>query len=158
MNPAEIKRLLAVAEDMNMQRSGRPEAFLLQYIAWEALKIRILIAGMVHKGLTVKDAKKILKAEQVWNQGNYKKVFKKYFGSYPSNAKGMGKYFNAGEELDRLRHAFVHGTSRVGPESYRKASSKLIEIFEADWGWLLSEMLKSDKPIDPMNRLHRVKR
>lgn len=157
MNPAEIKRLLAVAEDLNKKSSGRPEAFLLQYIAWEALKVRILIAGMVHKGLTVKEAKQVLKVEQVWNQSNYKKVFKRYFGCYPSNSKGMGKYFNAGEKIETLRHGFVHGSSRVGPDAYRKASSKLNDIFEAEWGKLIADVLKSDKPLDPLNRLSRVK-
>jgi len=158
LNPAEIRRLLAVAEEMNNIKSGKPEAFLLQYIAWEALKVRILIAAMAHSGLTVKEAKKLLQVEQVWNQAQYKKVFKMYFGSYPSNSKGLGKYFNAAEKIDDLRHSFVHGSARVGPDSYRAASAKLSEIFEADWGRLIADLLKSDKPIDPMSRITKSKR
>lgn len=157
MNPAEIKRLLSVAEELSKERSGLPEAFLLQYIAWEAFKVRILIAGMAQSGLTVKEAKAVLRDEQVWNQTNYRKIFKKYFGSYPSNSKGVGKYFNAGEKVETLRHAFVHGSSRVAPDSYRKASSRLTEIFEADWGKLLADLLKNEKRIDPMRRINRSK-
>lgn len=153
MNPSEIKRLLTVAAQLNSQRSGTPEAFLLQYIAWEALKVRILITGMTYSGLTVKDARGQIDVEKVWQSSNYEKLFKKYFGSLPANAKGVGKYFNIGNQVDNLRHSFVHGSFRLGPKSYRKASKMLDEIFAADWGKLLGDLLGSSGPVDPMSRL-----
>lgn len=155
MNPAEIKRLLSVAAKLNSQRTGTPEAFLLQYIAWEALKVRILIAGMTRSGLTVKEARSLIDSEKIWQGSNYQKLFKKLFGSHPANAKGVGKYFNMGNQVDDLRHSFVHGSSRLGPKSYRKASEMLNEVFAADWGNLLAELLGSSGPVDPMSRLRK---
>lgn len=155
MNPAEISRLSKSALDLVRQSGRSPEGFVVAYIAWEALKIRILLVGMTASGLSVSEAKKVVSTLEIWQGDKYNKVFKTYFGSFPNNTPSIGQLFNKAESFKSLRNGFVHGGKNASPAKFREATIQLVGIIEADWGQHLGSLLVRSQNTDPMKRLRR---
>ena len=155
MNPAEISRLAKSALDLAKQSGRSPESFVVAYIAWEALKIRILLVGMTANGMSVSEAKKVVSLLEIWQGDKYSKAFKSYFGLFPNNTPGIGRLFNKAESFKSLRNGFVHGSRKTSPAKFREATIELVGIIEADWGLHLGSLLLNSKNLDPMKRLQR---
>ncbi len=155
MNPAEIARLAKSALDLAKQSGKSPEGFVIAYIAWEALKVRILLVGMTSKGIPVAKAQVLCTSLKIWQGDNYNKAFKKYFGNFPNNSPGLGQLFKKADSFKNLRNGFVHGSRRTSPAKFREATIQLVAIVEADWGTLLSSLLPKGTKSDPMQRLQR---
>lgn len=153
MNPAEIMRLRNVAESLSRRSGHSPEAFLLAYVAWEALKIRILIVGMTATGMTVSSARQLISENQIWKGNNYSSLFEKYFGVLPNSSPGVGHLFAKADSCQKIRNGFVHGSKRVDPDSFRKATETIIQLIDEDWSQLLADLLGSSIRRNPLGRL-----
>ena len=56
MNPSSIRELTASARALQKtKRQGSPEAFILAWIAWEGMKLRILAVAQKKMGIKIKD-------------------------------------------------------------------------------------------------------
>jgi hypothetical protein len=155
LNPAEILRLSKSAMNLAGQSGRSPEGFVVAYIAWEALKIRILLVGMTANGMSVSEAKKVVSTLEIWQGDKYNKAFKSYFGSFPNNTPGIGRLFNKADSFKSLRNGFVHGSRKTSPAKFREATIELVGIIEADWAKRLGSLLLNSKNADPMKRLQR---
>jgi len=157
MKPSEIRRLALSARLALAQRNTTPDAFLLAYVAWEALQIRILVVGICASGLSVAEAYQLIKESKVWRSDNRDSLFNEYFGSKPQNAKFVGRLFNKANKSKSIRDRYVHGFKRTSPAIFEKATHELLSILEGDWGTPLKKLLRSigkDTPFcDPMSTI-----
>ncbi len=142
---------------MNLSRQSRrsPEGFIVAYIAWEALKIRILLVGMTANGMSVSEARKVISTLEIWQGDKYNKAFKSCFGSFPSNTSGIGKLFNKAESFKSLRNGLVHGGKNASPAKFKEATNELVGLIEADWSQHMGSLLVKSQNTDPMRRLRR---
>jgi hypothetical protein len=155
LSPSEIMRLIAFAKRLSGQSTHAPEAFLISFVAWEALKIRILLVGMTASGMSVRESKEVITRTQIRQQDGYNQLFKEHFGFYPHNAPGFGGLFRAADSFQKLRNGFIHGVRSSSPEAFRGATSKIAHVLEADWTNLLATVLIRDVHTDPLGTLRR---
>ena len=162
MDPSEIRRLVKQARTLVVDDRSAPEAFLLAYVAWEALKFRILLVGLTARGMTVATSRRHLSEAKVWRAENYDNEFKRLFGSFPSSARTVGKRFGEAKKFAKLRHAYVHGQGRTSPAVFHDAALNVINIVESDWEAPLRDLLKrfglpTPTATDPLGRLRASK-
>ena len=158
MNPAEILRLQAFAANLSTKSTHAPEAFMISYVAWEALKIRILLVGMTASGLTVKESRELITLSTIWQRDGYGKLFMKYFGIHPHSAPVIGHLYRSADSFQKLRNGFIHGSKSSSPDVFRKASIQISNVIEADWESLLASLLGPELQTDPFGTLRRQKR
>ena len=155
MNPSEILRLIKSARDLSSKSGRSPEAFLIAYVAWEALKIRILLVGLTSRGLSVREGKLLIQESDIWKHGQYQKLFRDHFGSNPENTKSVGKLFNQAEKYTKLRNRFVHGSGSSSPDSFRRAVEEIAQVIHSDWEKCLAPLIPQGSQANPMGRLGR---
>ena len=124
-------------------KNSAPDAFLLAYVAWEALQIRILVVGICASGESVAEAYMKIKTAKVWRSENRDALFVEYLGSKPQNAKFIGRFFNQANKSKSIRDNYVHGFGRTSPEIFERATSELLSVLEEDWGTPINKLLKS---------------
>lgn len=160
LKPSEIKRLVHSARRSLEISGAQPDAFLLAFVAWEALQVRILTVGLFAKGLDVKGAQAEILARQVWKKENREALFLELYGYRPANAPKVGKLFRKAQTFDSLRGRFIHGQSRTSPDRFANATADLISILESDWSQDLKFLLKKQglrlASADPLKRPMRL--
>lgn len=114
---------------------GTPEALLLSWVAWEGLRIRLLVVALCMQGWKVKDVYAALSEERFHSAAHYDNLFRSIFGSKPHNAKGIGQRWQQLETFRATRNAFVHGTRGSAPLRL-EAGVHLLHDSVLDPGWL----------------------
>ena len=137
MNPSSIRELTASARALQKtKRQGSPEAFILAWIAWEGMKLRILAVAQKKMGTKIKDTYSSHKELRLWNQIKFEKQWKQVFGKNPSNMSGVaGKVFREMEKYKKYRDKLVHGKEFGNPINVEKATISILNLLE-DREWL----------------------
>jgi hypothetical protein len=98
MNPSAIKELLTSAKKLHHdKRKGSPEAFILSWIAWEVMKLRILAVAQKKMGVKIKDTYLSHKDLNLWNEEKFDRQWRKVFGKNPSWGKNSSWDFSLNE-------------------------------------------------------------
>jgi hypothetical protein len=144
MNPKTIKDIAAYARQQSA--SGAPSfeqalaAFLMSWVAWEALRHRLLRELAHDQGWSMKDAQTALGNLRISSMGNTSDTLRKL------NAKGA----NAWEErpaaiwkvllgIETIRHRVVHGARTTAPAHLNAATAFVLAAVEDGLranGWL----------------------
>jgi len=137
MNPSSIRELVASARALQKtKRQGSPEAFILAWIAWEGMKLRILAVAQKKMGKKIKDTYSSHKEIRLWNQAKFENQWKQVFGKKPANMSGLpGKVFREMEKYKKYRDKLVHGKEFGNPINVEKATLSILKILE-DQEWL----------------------
>ena len=137
MNPSSIRELTASARALQKtKRQGSPEAFILAWIAWEGMKLRILAVAQKKMGTKIKDTYSSHQELRLWNQIKFEKQWKQVFGKNPSNMSGVaGKVFREMEKYKKYRDKLVHGKEFGNPINVQKATISILNLLE-DREWL----------------------
>ena len=114
---------------------GTPEAFLLAWVAWEGLKIRVLVVGLSMQGWKVQDIYDVLSQDKVHAVDHVRGLFKAVFNSYPENARGVGQDWCLIEDFRDVRNRYVHGARGAAPLRL-EAGTHLITQRVLDPSWL----------------------
>ena len=122
---------------------GTPEALLLSWVAWEGLRIRLLVVALCMSGWQVKDIYAALSAERFHSSPHYDNLFRVVFGARPQNSSGISGRWQQIESFRRDRNAFVHGT-RGGPPLRLEAGVHLLQDSVINPEWLAHLRLKTD--------------
>jgi hypothetical protein len=89
MNPSAIKELVTSAKQLHQtKRKESPEAFILSWIAWEGMKLRILAEAQKKMVIKIKDTYLSHKDLNLWNEEKIDRQWRKVFGQNPSNMSG----------------------------------------------------------------------
>ena len=142
MNPSEIRRLIAHAKILLVNSATTPEAFLILYVAWEALVRRILRIAFAAKGLGKRAADAELKKMHLSSKHGIHDAFLATYGSRLANLTRLGHLFRDIDAINKLRHRYVHGRGRASPQDFRKHCSTLLHILEANWEPAIALALK----------------
>lgn len=137
MNPSSIRELTASARALQKtKRQGSPEAFILAWIAWEGMKLRILAVAQKKMGTKIKDTYSSHQELRLWNQVKFENQWKQVFGKNPSNMSGVaGKVFREMEKYKKYRDKLVHGKEFGNPINVQKATISILNLLE-DREWL----------------------
>jgi hypothetical protein len=137
MNPSSIRELTASARALQKnKRQGSPEAFILAWIAWEGMKLRILAVAQKKMGIKIKDTYSSHQELRLWNQVKFENQWKQVFGKNPSNMSGVaGKVFREMEKYKKYRDKLVHGKEFGNPINVEKATISILNLLE-DREWL----------------------
>jgi hypothetical protein len=154
MNPNEIAHASKAARDLNaLYNNGSPAAFVLTWIAWEGLKYRVLVLGLVRMGWQVADVKSVLAESDINTYAKYKKVFNSVFGNYPERIKGISKNWQEAESFRKNRNNYVHGSRGSNPKHLLKSADFLISITE-DVSWLSKLTVKFDSEVHALGNVY----
>lgn len=114
---------------------GTPEALLLAWVAWEGLKIRVLVVGLAMQGWKVQDIYSAVSTERVHTVDHVRGVFRAVFGSFPENTNGVSKTWQHIEQFREVRNRYVHGAKGAAPLRL-EAGTHLITEHVLDTTWL----------------------
>jgi len=114
---------------------GTPEALLLSWVAWEGLRVRLLVVGLSLQGWRVQDVYAALSAGRFHHVAHYDNIFRTTFGAKPHNAKGVGAQWQSIEQFRAIRNAYVHGTRGSSPLRL-EAGVHLLRDAVMDPSWL----------------------
>ncbi len=84
-------QVCAQEEVSRARGQGTPEALLLAWVAWEGLKIRILVVALAEKGWKVRDVYSALADAKLHSLEHYNAVFKKVVDNYPPTGQERGE-------------------------------------------------------------------
>lgn len=135
---------------------GTPQALLLAWVAWEGLKIRVLVVGLAMQGWRVADIYDVLSDERVHSVAHLRGLFREVFGSYPEGARGIAPTWKAVEEFRDLRNRYVHGTRGAAPMKLEAGTHLIVGcVRDPSWISVLSVSIDGVKtPLgDPYRRL-----
>lgn len=146
MNPSAIRELSKSSRELQqLKRKGSPDAFILAWIAWEGMKLRILAVAQKKKGIKIKDTYAVHKELKLWNEAIFEKQWKKVFGTNPSNMSGkVGKIFREIKTYKKYRDKLVHGKEFGNPTNVEKATLSILHVLE-NQEWLKELEIKSKK-------------
>lgn len=133
---------------------GTPEALLLSWVAWEGLRIRLLVVALRMQGWQVKDVYDALSSERFHSTVHYDNLFRSIFGSKPQSAKGVGQRWSQLEAFRATRNAFVHGT-RGGSPLRLEAGVHLLRDSVLDPGWLAILPVRTSNGREPVGDVYR---
>lgn len=122
---------------------GTPEALLLAWVAWEGLKVRLMVVGLTMQGWQVQDIYEVLSAEQVHTRDHVRGILYSLFGSFPENTKGIGTTWAQIEQFREVRNRFVHGTRSAAPLRL-EAGTHLITDHVLNTEWLHNASIRID--------------
>jgi hypothetical protein len=136
MSPSEINRALNAAKLLRSNANyGTAESLMLAYVAWEGLKVRILIAGLAQQGWQQKTFKAAIIGSQFWKARNYNKAFRSVFGKDPEQIAEISKIWKEVNKAEAIRSKYVHGLGQTNPKKLLESYDFLVRIIE-DHGWL----------------------
>lgn len=138
------------------QDSGTPEALLLAWVAWERLRIRLLVVALCMQGWQVKDVYDPLPSERFHTHPHYDHLFRTTFGAKPQNACDVGQRWQQLESFRKTRNAYVHGT-RGGSPLKLESGVHLLREATLDPSWLSSLSLAAPKGKQPLGDIYRPK-
>ena len=119
-------QVCAQEEVSRARGQGTPEALLLAWVAWEGLKIRILVVALAEKGWKVRDVYSALADAKLHSLEHYNAVFKKVVDNYPQQVKNVGKPWRQIEEYREARHRYVHGMRGSSPTRLETGTQLII--------------------------------
>lgn len=148
MQPNLIKSTAGSANTLlDIRGYGSPEAFLLSYVAWEGLKVRLLVVGLHMHGWAVADIYEQLPAGKIFQEKNYNSVFRWVFGSPPASTKGIGEDWKSIDQFKDIRHRYVHGASGASPDKLEAATHLITErVLEPEWLTTMKVNMLEGKP------------
>ena len=136
MSPSEINRALKAAKLLRSNANyGTAESLILAYVAWEGLKVRILIAGLAQQGWQQKTFKAAIIGSQFWKARNYNKAFRSVFGKDPEQIAEISKIWKDIDKAEAIRNKYVHGLGQTNPKKLMDSFDFLVTIIE-DRSWL----------------------
>lgn len=137
MDPSAINELTRSAKELHhTKRKGSPEAFILSWIAWEGMKLRILAVAQKKIGIKIKDTYLSHKDLNLWSEEKFDRQWRKAFGKNPSNMSGAaGKVFREMKKYKKYRDKFAHGKEFGNPKNVDSATVALLKNLE-DKDWL----------------------
>ena len=116
MQPSLIRSTAETSLDLLAMRGrGSPESLLLAWVAWEGLKMRLLVVGLAKCGWRVSDVYDVLSASRLHTQEDYRALFAEVFGASPESTRGVGAQWRAIEDFRGVRNRYVHGTRGSAP-------------------------------------------
>lgn len=135
MRPNVIQSTAHTAVELTRERGrGTPEALLLAWVAWEGLKVRLLVVGFAKMGWLVQDVYEALESERVGELQVYRRLFKYVYGTFPDNTRVVGTPWRGIEEARVLRHRYVHGMGTASPERLLTATNRIAEaVLDCTW-------------------------
>lgn len=135
MQPSEIRNLAQSAQWIDSLRPrGTSESFILAWISWEGLKIRLLTYGFAKQGYLAKDTSKALKTCNVHSKKQYLAIFELAFGKPPLQINKLGPIWRELETYQPMRNRIIHGGTRFNPKDLREASRKISDrVLNACW-------------------------
>ena len=119
-------QVCAQEEVSRARGQGTPEALLLAWVAWEGLKIRILVVALAEKGWKVRDVYSALADAKLHSLEHYNAVFKKVVDNYPQQVKNVGRPWRQIEEYREARHRYVHGMRGSSPTRLETGTQLII--------------------------------
>lgn len=135
---------------------GTPEGLLLAWVAWEGLKIRLLVVALAMQQWRVQDINDVLSSEQVHTREHVRRIFRSVSGAFPESTKGIGTTWDQIEQFREVRNRYVHGTRGAAPLRL-EAGVHLITEHVLDTRWLESVPVRRDSGRtslgDPYRRL-----
>jgi hypothetical protein len=157
MQPSLIRSTAETSLDLlEMRGRGSPESLLLAWVAWEGLKMRLLVVGLAKRGWRVSDVSDVLSASRLHTQEDYRSLFAEVFGASPESTRGVGAQWRAIEDFRGVRNRYVHGTRGSAPAKL-EAGTHLITGRVLDPSWLSGLAVSADgEPVkigDPFRRL-----
>lgn len=135
MKPSEIRNLAQSSQWIDSLRPrGTSEAFILAWISWEGLKIRLLTYGFAKQGYLAKYTSKALKTCNVHSKKQYLAIFELAFGRPPLQINKLGSIWREIETYQPMRNRIIHGGTGYNPRDLREASRKISDhVLNTDW-------------------------
>ena len=135
MQPNLIKSTADSAlELLDFRGRGSAEAFLLSWVAWEGLKVRVLAVGLHTHGWSVADIYESLPNGRIYQDKNYGAVFHQVFGTSPHGTQGVSSTWAEIEAFRDVRHRYVHGARGSSPAKLEAATHLITErVLEPQW-------------------------
>jgi len=158
MEPGKIRETLQVANFVQEKKNrGNPEALLLTWVAWEGIKIRMMVVGLARQGWHGKTFQQAAQGKELWHSQTFNKSFKSIFGDNPANLKNFGANWNKIEKTRKTRNKFVHGFGQTSPKELRRQFDFLQGLF-IDLSWLnsLNVMLPDGERTELGDIMHRT--
>ena len=157
MQPSLIRSTANSALDLlELRGRGSTEAFLLSWVAWEGLKVRLVVVGLNMQGWQVSDVYAGLTDGRVHTNQNYLALFRTIYGRNPHNVSGVGDTWRQIEEFREVRNRYVHGTRGAAPAKLEAATLMITERV-LDPSWLRGTPIKTEEGMsklgDPYRRL-----
>jgi len=117
MRPSQIRRTAETALELLEDRGhGNPEAFLLAWVSWEGLKIRVISLGLARMGFQVQHVYEVLTEDELRSKGEFEALFQTVFSRKPQSAKGVGSTWQRNETFRKVRNRIVHGIGSTSPD------------------------------------------
>ena len=140
MQPASIRNLIAEAEELLTQSLNNNKyavpAFLTSWVAWEAMRTRLIRVIMHHKGYKIKDADYLLAKSKVASMREAESVIVKLGICSPHHWPGKsGKHWKMLTSIEPLRHRLIHGFKTVEPARINVAT-RLVIFLVINHEWL----------------------
>lgn len=117
MKPHEIRTIARTAGQLLERESDPVSAFLLSWVAWEALRTRFLRVVIKRKGWSIKDADGVIRASKISSMSDAAEFMVMLGLKDPSQWKGAsGGVWRKLSEVQQIRHRLAHGFAGLNPE------------------------------------------
>jgi hypothetical protein len=141
---------------MHDRGHGCPEALLLAWVAWEGLRIRVLVVALSMHGWRVKGIYPTLASERLTAHAS-RKTLNATLGCSTLQVKTVADIWRAIESHRPLRNKFAHGMGGNSPDRL-EAATHFITTHALDPEWLAPLPVHIDDATyqlgDPYRRLH----
>ena len=149
MNPAAIRGLIDHAGELVDQRTKRVEpvltGFTMSWVAWEALRTRLLRVVIHRQGWRITDASAALARRRVSSMEAAAKVLVNLGIRDPNQwPKDAGRGWRMLRQVEPLRHRIVHGFDGIDPKRLRYAARVVLELLR-NREWLEDTKLPSEQ-------------
>jgi len=139
MNPKTIEKLLELADRTERNRYDPWVPFSLRWIAWEALRTRIIVIACRFRGWKMEDAYNVIGRKRISSNEAFKKCLKLILGRspFPLPNGSPRQAWDVLQKIELVRHRLFHGYKTVNPEIIIAASkflSKLLRNHEIIFG------------------------
>jgi hypothetical protein len=139
MNPAAIVALTQICQakhlELNMDVAHLISNFLTAWIAWEAVRSRLLRVIIHKQGWLMQDADAALRIAKLSSMKNAATLLQRLAFPNPSNWKGQsGQTWRTLLAIEPLRHRLTHGFQTADPKLIKTATEiVLLSISNQQW-------------------------
>lgn len=150
MNPATIRKLIAEAQTIRKEHPQGIPAFVVSWVAWEALRTRALRVVIQKQGWKVSDIDQALKRLSISSMKSFNYQFTKLDLIPPAHWQGQsGKVWRELQQIENIRHRLIHGYKSIDPQRIFMASEFVIAALE-DRRWIEEAKPFPDDPKQPL--------
>lgn len=140
MQPASIRNLITESDELLSEALKNNKyiipAFLTSWVAWEALRTRLIRVIMHHRGYMVKDADLLLARLKVGSMREAESIIIKLDITSPHHWPGKsGQLWRILASIEPLRHRLVHGFKSVEPARIN-AATRVVVSCVTNHAWL----------------------